>query len=265
MVPNKALNCMDYFILLTSIIWHDVGMVSKRTGHAKEALVFIDKVRELCLYDQTIHRVITEIIQAHSGTNGFDTPGLNQECSPCSKHTCTIYPKAIASVLRFADEVSENRTRISIPLLKSVPADKRIYWEYANAITAAKVEPTRNRILIIVEMQREDALQEHKCPDEFSKYAHADGKISLIEFFICRLEKMNNERIYCFPYLTRYALITQIEVQLKVCEGVKCEKYDGIILGEGGLGEAQYPELTFFQDFFKSYPKLNPENLRRLC
>ena len=60
---------------------------------------------------------------------------------------------------------------------------------------------------------------------------------------------MNRERVYCFPYLTRYVLISRIEIEMKICEGINYKEYNGIILGEGGFGETSYPETKFFHEF----------------
>lgn len=260
---EAELSCLDAYLLLVAIIWHDVGMVSIRSGHAKQVQVFIDKVREFCFPDQSIYRLVTLITRAHSGRDGWDLLDNSEQVSPCTHQTCTVYPRSLAAVLRFADEASEARTRISPVLIPQVPLPQRVYWEYAHAITASTPEPARQRLVLAIELQRSAAADRFPCPsgDGVASHADADGTISLIEYIVCRLEKMNNERAYCFPYLTRYADIRNIEVRIRVCEGVDCHSIDGILIGDDGLSKAGYPSIELFSRFFEAYPQLVPTAL----
>ena len=56
---------VDIFLLLSSIIWHDVGMVDKRSGHAE----------------------IIQGIGKHIQRTGFPQPILNRNCIRNSKST----------------------------------------------------------------------------------------------------------------------------------------------------------------------------------
>ncbi len=260
---KQPLTCVDMFVLLSSIIWHDVGMVKSRASHAKETEAFLSKVRETCLPDPTFFRFASHIAQAHSSEEGLNILYPSEDCTPpCSHKTCSIYPKSLAAVLRFADEISENRTRVNTSIFDLVPEENRIYWAYASSISATRAEPERNRVVVSVELQREDAIRRYECPKKLEGRADSEGKISLIEYLVCRLEKMNRERAYCFPHITRYAMISSIEVRLQICEGTDCEKIDDIVLGEGNLGSTEYPELNIFDEFFREYPQLLPDALQ---
>jgi hypothetical protein len=262
-IPDGTLSCLEAFILLSAIIWHDVGMVANRSGHAKAARTFIEKVRDFCFPDPTLVRLVTLIINAHSGKDGWAALQLSEAVAACPHNTPTIYPKALAAIIRFADEISETRTRISTPLLKKVPKPHRLYWEYANCVTASQPDPKRRWILLSLEVQTKSALQRYPCPKDFAARADGKGTISLIEYIVCRLEKMNNERVYCFPYLTRYAHIGSIVIRLQICQGVKCEVLDDIVLGEGGLADAGYPNIQLYDRFFENYPALAPASLKK--
>jgi hypothetical protein len=259
--PKDSLNCLDLFLLLSAIIWHDVGMVATRSNHAAAATSFISRVRESFFPELPFYRLVSLMTRAHSGNEGWASLQSSEEVAACTHNTCTIYPQSLAAMLRFADEISETRTRISPVLLKDVPDANRLYWEYANCITASKPEPVRNRILLSLEVQVQSALARYSCPTELSSRADQQGKISLIEYIICRLEKMNNERVYCFPYLTRYANIRSIEVRLQICQDADCQIFDDIVIGDGGLADAGYPNVQFFDHFLEKYPALTPASL----
>lgn len=263
---DASLNCLGIYLYLCAIIWHDVGMVSSRSGHAKEAEVHIQKVRELCFPDPSMFRLVSQIVHAHSDNDRDDVLlGLSTQedlTPPCAKHTQTVLPQALAAVLRYADEISENHTRVGAAIIGSVPSPSRIYWDYATAISATKPEPERQRTVVTVELQRVDAAKKYECPKKCAMHADGEGKITFIEYLVCRLEKMNRERLYCFPYFTRYATMHTIEVRMKVCNGTDCKSYT-FDLHDGGLKKGGYPETSIFGDFFARFPELEPTAISR--
>lgn len=258
---DDELTCLDVFLLLSAIIWHDVGLLAGRSNHAGNAQIFIDKVRDFCFADSAIYRIVAAIVKAHSGNEGWLSPTQSEIMQPCSHQTCTVYPKSLAALLRFADEVSESRTRIQPSLLPRVPSEQRIYWEYANSIMASIPEPNRKRLFLAIDLQRSDAMKRWPCPPDVLSHADAAGTIALIEYVVCRLEKMNNERAMCFPYLARYADVMTIDVRMRVFEGMENLVEQEFILGGGGLGDKTYPAIGIFDHFFKAYPQLKPESL----
>lgn len=258
---RKDVSCLDSYLLLASIIWHDVGMLATRANHARQAETFIDRVRTAFFPDQTLYRLVSQITRAHSGRDGWSFLQPSEEVAPCSHKTYTVYPQSLAALLRFADETSETRTRISLALLPNVPQEQQIYWEYANGITASKPEPARRRLLLAIELQRTAAVRRFPCPSDVHDRADSEGNVSLIEYVVCRVEKMNNERAYCFPYLTRYADIMSIEVRLQIYEGTDAKFVGEISFGDGGMSSSDYPVIRLFNQFFLAYPQLEPGNL----
>ena len=193
------LSSLDIFLMLSAILWHDVGMVFGRSGHAEKVVQVTDKIKEICLSDLAIYKIVTTIVKSHSGTEGLNVPSREEDCTTPNHQVCTVYPKALAALIRFADEISENRNRISTTLLPSVPEDQKIFWEYANCVTAARPDPARHRVILTLSIPYDKAIQEYKCK-EFQDLQDKIGKISLIEYLIRRIEKMNNERAYCAPH-----------------------------------------------------------------
>ena len=259
--PQDGLNCLDVYLLLTSIIWHDVGLLAGRADHARETEVFINKVREICFPDPTIHRLVCQIVRAHSGHEGWSFLQQSEPISPCTHKSCIVYPQSLAAILRFADEASETRTRISASLLERVPPEQKIYWEYAHSVTASTPEPARRRLLLAIELQRADAVKRLPCPKHLRDRADGDGNIAVIQYVVCRIEKLNNERAYCFPYLTRYADIRTIDVRLQVCDGTESAICLDFTLGDGGMTGCDYPDIEMYSRFFDIYPQLIPAKL----
>ena len=261
---ERALIPLDIFLILSAIIWHDVGVVYGRSNHASRIADMTEEIKKLGFSNPVVHRLVTEISKAHSGNNGLNIPKRSDECT-INNFPCKVYPRALASIVRFADEISENHSRISLSLLPDVPDKNRIFWEYANCIVASNPEPERERVVITIEIQKEKVLQEFIC-SEFNDRVNSKGQISLIEYIICRLEKMNNERVYCLKESTRYTSIREIEARITILDGIeRINNYDTIriVLGDSGLlKQESYPEIDIFDGFFESYPILKPERIK---
>ena len=101
----------DIYLLATSIIWHDAGMVSKRRGHEQEVRKFLDEIAAAAFDDVAQKRLVEEIICAHTGRGTIQR--LRQE-ERIGKYTA--FPRALAGLLRFADEVSAIMPVVSFPV-----------------------------------------------------------------------------------------------------------------------------------------------------
>jgi hypothetical protein len=260
----EKLGALDFYLLLCAIIWHDAGNVYDRSSHAEQVSQMITRINNEIFFYPTIQRLVTELVKAHTGEDGLDIPLPEQDCVIGPK-TFTVYPKALAAVVRFADEISENRSRISPVLLNEgkVPEKNVIYWEYANCIVASRADPLRERIVVTVEIEADRATKRYQCPEECKEYSGEDGSISFIEYAISRLQKMNNERAYCAREFAMYASIRKIEVRLMLTQGgdrVK-EYTNEFELHDSGLHGHTYPKIKFFEDFFEHHPRWRPNNI----
>jgi len=258
---DNHLSSLEIFIILTAILWHDAGMVYGRSGHADQVVRVIAKIKEVCLPDVTIRRIVTEIVQSHSGQQGLKIPKREEDCTGPSLGACTIYPKALAALIRFADEISENRSRISGALLGDVPEDQSIFWEYANCVTAARPDPARHRVVLSLEIPYDKAIQDYKCK-EFKGLRGNTGEISLIEYIVRRIEKMNNERAYCAPHFNKYAWIGEICVRFKITNGIQgLDAFE--IENNFGDPDSAIPSIDIFERFFDENPEWRPDQLKR--
>jgi hypothetical protein len=240
-------------------------MVFGRADHQDRVAAVTEKVKELGFPEPTIQRLVVEISKAHAGADGLGIPKWEDLCTTANGTTYKVYTQALAAIVRFADEISENHSRISKALLPNVPDDNRIYWEYANSIAAARPEPERSRVVLAIEVQKDKIVQKFKC-NTFSARADEMGRLSLIEYIICRLEKMNNERAYCAPKFNRYVSIQDIEVRFTILDGAdRVGNYEvTVVLGDSGLSKTSYPNIRLFEEFFNQYPEWNPQRLKEV-
>ncbi len=258
----QILEDVDLFVLLSAIIWHDVGMVFGRSDHAAQVADLTEGIRGFGLTDPTIHRVVVELAKAHSGQDGLRIPKHRQDCTPTPERTSTIYPRALAALLRFGDEVSENRSRVSLSLLPTVPPENRLYWEYANCVVASKPEPSRERVVVSIEMDRARAVEEFKCPSACSQWGRREPKISLIEYMVFRLQKLNSERAYCGAKFAGYVSMSRVDVRIEIQQGTDTIlALEPIVMGDSGLAHDTYPSIEIYSDFFERHPNLKPSAL----
>jgi hypothetical protein len=261
-IKPDQLSSLDLFLLLTAVLWHDVGNAYGRTEHASRVAELTNKVRELGFPNPDIQRLVVEIAKAHSGSTGLLGVRAEEDCATEHK-TYIVYPRALAALVRFADEISENRARISATLIDSVPDENRIYWEYANSISASRPDPGRSRVVLTVNVDSDRAVWRFPC-HENSPFNDAAGKISVIEYIVARLEKMNNERVYASQYMSRYAAIDAIECRFSLQRGTERDsRYENTFeLGNSGLSAAgKYPNIPIAAKFFEQFPHWKPASL----
>lgn len=255
---KNELSSLDLFLILAAILWHDVGNVYGRSGHASRVGKMINEIKRLGFPNIDIQRLVEEISKAHAGEDGLNIPRTEEDCTVLNR-PYTVYPKALAAIVRFADEISENRARISQALLPDVPDENRIFWEYANCISASRPEPARYRVVVTVAMQDDAAIREFTCPEQFRNRADSRGNISLIKYVVCRLEKMNNERAYCALEFSRYVSIIEIVARFTILRGTeRVENYEL----EVNFSQSGYPNIQIFDDFFERHPNWQPEKIR---
>lgn len=263
---RSSLTALDIFLILSGILWHDVGNVYGRSGHADRVAEMTQQIKLLAFPNIDIHRIVDEISKAHGGKNGLDGPRQEEDCSTFNK-TYTVYPKALAAIVRFADEISENRSRISQVLLSSIPEENRIFWEFANCISAARPEPARKRVIVTISLQIDSAVRKYSC-QQYCNRSNCRGEISLIEYILSRLEKMNNERVYCSPEFSRYVAITEIEARFTLLRNT--QRFDNYeikaLFKDGGVSQASnsYPCIQIVEDFFVRHPNWQFEKLQEV-
>ena len=129
-------------------------------------------------------------------------------------------------------------------------------------------EPTRERVVLKIDIQDSVAATKFPCSD-FPARSGSNKELSVIEYVLCRLEKMNNERAYCAPEFRLYANIREIEARFTLLNDMDAlPKYDDVVVlfRDGGMGqddERDYPDIPIFEDFFNNHPEWKPQNIEK--
>lgn len=258
------LNELDIFVLLTGILWHDVGMIVNRSEHDRISTEVSGRFQDMAFPSTGVKGTVDDIIKGHRNRSGLDIPQKNTSFNIHSR-VYTLYPKALAGILRFADEISETQERVSGDswVRSTVPEESQIFWRYAQSIQGCYPDINGKSIRMNIELTNEDASKMYPCPDPFAQRANADNEISLMEYLICRLEKLVNELAYCERYFNRYVEIREVELSLTIRDGERdIIKEINETLGATGLTtKGTYPDVTIYDDFFDAYSDWRPENL----
>jgi len=269
---DSRLNILEVYLLLSSIIWHDVGMVINRANHEEKVSEITEELKSL-FPKIDIRRSVEDITRAHTGNEDQGIEQLKDNRIMYEHDSYRINTPALAAILRFADELSENRDRVSSSqvVTDTVPEESRIFWEYAKSIKSSISQPSRNRCLIDIELEVQEAISKYKCI-EYPNICDDEGRLTLIEYIICRLEKMNNERHYCAPEFKIYADLSEIVVRFTLLEEDRpiSPEYNQMQLhiGQSGLlaspNERPYPDIDLYDEFFEKYNDLCPDNLEEM-
>lgn len=255
---------LDIFILLISTLWHDVGMIVDRSQHDQISADVFDEIQTMGAMAPNVKRVINDIIKAHRGETGIEIPQKNTSFT-INGEIYKIYPKSLAGIVRFSDEISETQERVSSDrwVRESVPPESQIFWRYAQTIQSCYPLLNGKAIKIVISMEVDDAIEMYSCPDPFEHRGDENGKISLIQYLICRLEKLVNELAYCERYFNRYVEIRDIELTLTIRGSDQTIMHEiKETLGAAGLTKmGTYPSVTIYEEFFNQYSSCKPNNL----
>lgn len=264
--PDEGdLNELDIFILLTGILWHDVGMIVDRSEHEDISTEMSERFRDLAFPSTGVKGTVDDIIKAHRKKVGLHIPKKDASFN-INGQVYQVYPKSLAGILRFADEISETQQRVSGDtwIRKSVPEESKIFWRYAQSIQACYPDLNGNSICLEIEVMFDKATYKHPCPDPFQDRANNNGEISLIEYIICRLEKMVNELAYCERYFNRYVEIRKINMNITVRDdedGTPIADTEESLGHTGMESRGSYPNVDVYRSFFDQYSDWKPDQL----
>lgn len=230
---TSALTISPYevYILLVAIRIHDAGNIFGREKHEKKCYQilkdFLPKGADLAEA-----KVIANIAQAHGGkVNGNkDTIGLLPKQN--SLASATLRDQLLAAVLRFADEICENRGRSANYALEceSLPEHSIVYHKYASVIVSNRIQD--HLLYIDYHIHSDDVIK---------TWLHNNEQEYLIDIIYNRLEKMNLERIYCNRFTRCLYTIDGIRAEITIID----RNRDPIHTITAELSDEGYPNQHF--------------------
>lgn len=199
---NRLIDAENLSLLMHAVLWHDVGNMYGRADHARNMVKLFDQVAGGgFLYDEQHRDLVKSIAKGHSGTGSIE----QEVDQPTVKlYDYVIYPRFLCALLRFADELDEDRRRVQ-PLVKDrVPDNSKPYWflcECTDAIVPGYVEDFSVVKNIVKVKARMTPVDVHR------KLCSKPVEMTGIQYYVARLEKMNEERKYCNPFLAEHSAL----------------------------------------------------------
>lgn len=264
LLEHSSINLSDYeiYVMLMSIHIHDVGNIMGREGHEINSMEVINKFGVSAGQDRIEWDCIFEIAEAHGGNP-------KDKISELTEVEILDYPvrkPLLASLLKLADELAEDRTRASRFQLDAglIPEEAEIYHKYSFCLHSVKIDGLAKQIKLSFDVEEDDLCK------KFKKKVMRDGKevtedVFLINEIYARTYKTHLERMYCMRFTRPDLQIDKIRVDIQITTNQKDERNRSIkrhIVYD--IGEVGYPS-TSAQGIFSICPELEKYTGEELC
>jgi len=162
-----------------------------------------------CFGDFTQTRLIAEIASVHGGlTPDGDRDTISRLSETEERYGQDVRPRFLAAILRFADELADDRTRTSEVLRNNgmIPEESEIYHAYSYSLPSVIIR--EREVRLSYEMPRSDAVR---------TYTKRGTQVYLLDEIYSRTRKMHQERLYCmrfweYPYATVDRITVRVEI-----------------------------------------------------
>lgn len=210
----KQLSGYEIFILLLSIHFHDVGNVLGRDAHEEKIEEIFITLKGQIPLDYPIMRLVRDIAMSHGGKVDGDKDTISRVQELVHLDGLPIRAAVLASVLRYADEIADDKNRASTFLLEvgSIPPANKVFHEYSKALEPA---------VIIEDTLKLQYSISHKQATE--KTTKNNEEVYLYDEILLRIQKCLCELEYCRKYSQGFIHISCIAVDICVYndEGMK--------------------------------------------
>ena len=260
---NLGLAPYEVYIMLVSILLHDAGNIEGRKGHEKLPLkIFKDMGRAVCP-DTFEGKKIADIAMVHGGKVKIDggelskdTIGIQLKEERSSIGGIEFRPKLIAALVRFADEICEDRSRAARYLLRvdGLPKKSEVFHNYAESISSVEVDIPSKSVHLKFEISKSNILK-LMGKDNGTAY----DNVFLIDEINSRLEKMFCELLYCRTFMYELVDITKVRATVEIFDD-EDEHWPVIDNQVFELKQQGYPPESFL--FRDTHPEWNGENVK---
>jgi hypothetical protein len=251
---GAKLSPYEIYLLLTAIHFHDIGNILGRDNHAKKIDQMMDAV-DSHLGDHAERKCIRNIAAAHGGEINDDKDTISYLSQSEPLYGQDVRPQLLAAILRFADELADDRLRANriLQTLRVIPKESEVYHKYASCLQSVMVRPEDKLVELCFEIHLNDLTK------KFGKKIPGDTiEVHLIDEIFSRTVKMHLERMYCnrymFPtdqYMSPIVDIREISVAIEFTK-------DNEHLGE------QLPNIAYRLEE-RGYPRMDIEGLYQAC
>jgi HD superfamily phosphodiesterase len=199
---NCDLNVIEVYLLLVSILFHDLGNIYGRKDHEKKVHKILSSYSKH-IGDALDTTIVRKIVDAHGGTdiegNKDKITYLEEEKIVFTGHR--VRKRLLASILRFADELADDRYRASKGLLEHglIQKGSRIHHIYSDSICPPIIDHNNKQIKL-----------QYYINEEYLNETFGDDQVYLIDEIYNRILKMHFERLYCMRFATPFIQLDKI-------------------------------------------------------
>lgn len=256
---NCKLNPREVFLLLNAIQVHDIGNFYGRSNHEAKVFEAIGTGLTPILFDAVEANYVRSIAQVHGGKVKYKNGSEDKNTITTIKNTVTsdgytIRQQLLASILRFADELADDRYRADLKTLNEgkMPKGSEIFHAYAGCLDTVKIVHEKSTVEL-----------HFKIPKSYLKRTF--GKIQsddtikdvyLLDEIYERTIKMHTERIYCSKFWKSEIDLDKIWVQI--------EFYANPVDGNFSENELEVPSDITFTLHDNQYPVIS-NDIFKLC
>lgn len=247
--PDLTLSEYETYILLVAVHIHDCGNILGRKGHEFNSIEVISRLGVNAGQDRIEWDTIFEIAEAHGGEPKDKIRELVDE----KILDFTVRKRILAALLKFGDELADDRTRASKFQLGQglLPKEAEVYHKYSYCLHSVDINIKARQINLSFDVEESDLIRTYHKKGE-----GAGDQIHLVNEIYSRTFKTHLERIYCMRFLRGMVNIEKIRVHIQIILDEKDSRnrplkksitYD--------LGEVGYPSANW-KDIFDICPDL---------
>ena len=216
-----SLNAREIFLLLNAIQVHDIGNFFGRVGHEAKVFEAVNEGLTPILFDSTEARYIYDIAHVHGGKvvykNGSTDKNTIKKIKPqITSDGYTVRLQLLAAVLRFADELADEKKRADIVSLNKGTLTKgsEVFHAFSACLDSVKVDHSKLTIEVHFKIPKKYATR------KFGKLISENGNDKVIECYLLdeiysRILKMHHERIYCAKFWKGMIEVDRIWVEIE--------------------------------------------------
>jgi len=203
----------EAYLLLVAIHLHDVGNLFGRDTHEINSEEVEKHLAGAALMgeDQVERKTIRQIAQAHGGSIAGDKDKISHLPRNEAVLGHPVREQVLAAILRFADELADERSRAAGFLLQlsKIHPSSEIYHKYAHSLQSVMVDAQGGAVDLHFDMPLDDACK---------TFGKGGQKVYLLDEIYERTMKAHRERTYCMRFLRPQISIERIDVEIRVYE-----------------------------------------------
>lgn len=236
---QPALTPYEIYLLLCAIHVHDVGNIGGREEHERNNAGIASELRPFVEHDVFEIEVFRSIAEAHGGRHNGSKDKLHRMPERQAVNSMDVRSRALAAILKFSDELADDKTRGNSRLLEngSMPKGSEIYHKYSLSIQSLNIRPDVKSIDLEFFLTIEDITR---------TWGKQDGTAVVDEYIIdeiyARTKKMHLERVYCSRYMREFVEIDQISVNIGIWKQNTNAPMENVETIKYRLEETGYPD-----------------------